>query len=493
MQTLLLFLTVLLGISMALASKEAVHQNKDKKNDTGARKLEQQRVAPDMTVASYYYPWHGDDFHGQSGYLRKEIGQKPRLGEYDDSDPAVVRQHLRWSRQAGISVWITSWFGPNKKEDRTTKDVILPVIEGTEHKICLFYETNNRLKDKENQAGRTTQRIMKDIQYIARNYFDHPNYYRIQGKPVIFIYLSRTLQKYGIQEETLLLLRTGASRAGFSLFLVGDEAFGNAPEKVQHKAFQYLDAVTNYDVYGHMAKGNKGAPTQKDVRDFYLEQREWKIAAKMFGCSFLPSVSPGYNDRAVRLHKNHPPLSRRLKGQKEGTFFEFSLKHAIQQVDEDADNLLIVNSFNEWHEDTQIEPADGPPSAEPRNFTMGVPYAGYGELYLDILKRFVDGEESADEEDEKEETNSWFREPLDAQEGGQEAPSSDGTLKDDIFVGTEQLILDNIIESQIQNLDIREPKREGENSNIDRPRRPARNRGRKQQRRKNDGDMENGE
>lgn len=46
----------------------------------------------------------------------------------------------------------------------------------------------------------------------------------------------------------------------------------------------------------------------------------------------------------------------------------------------------MVNSFNEWHEDTQIEPARGETTDLPEDITHGIEYHGYGELYLDILR-----------------------------------------------------------------------------------------------------------
>jgi hypothetical protein len=67
-------------------------------------------------------------------------------------------------------------------------------------------------------------------------------------------------------------------------------------------------------------------------------------------------------------------------------------------VDPELDNLILVNSFNEWHEDTQIEPVrvvdstidsledDGNVATEPEEFTFGLEYVGYGELYLNILR-----------------------------------------------------------------------------------------------------------
>jgi len=88
------------------------------------------------TVGVYYYPWYSGDFHG-GRYMRKELipPQLPMLGEYDDRDPAVIAQHLKWSRQANISLWVASWWGPNSREDRTLLQHILPHDELGEMQI----------------------------------------------------------------------------------------------------------------------------------------------------------------------------------------------------------------------------------------------------------------------------------------------------------------------------------------------------------------------
>ena len=64
----------------------------------------------------------------------------------------------------------------------------------------------------------------------------------------------------------------------------------------------------------------------------------------------------------------------------------------LPNTDADVFDLLMVNSFNEWHEDTQIEPTivspatntDDTPSG--KGYTAGYYYEGYGNLYLDILR-----------------------------------------------------------------------------------------------------------
>jgi glycoprotein endo-alpha-1,2-mannosidase len=120
----------------------------------------------------------------------------------------------------------------------------------------------------------------------------------------------------------------------------------------------------------------------------YLEQSAWKTFSSWYGVSFVPGVSPGYNDRAIRPEENNVGLSRRLDvDSEEGTLFAEHLVRARYLVDQRSDNLLLVNSWNEWHEDTQIEPVEGAGTNLPIELTNGISYYGYGDRYLTMLRR----------------------------------------------------------------------------------------------------------
>uniref|UniRef100_A0A7S4AA28 Uncharacterized protein n=1 Tax=Pseudo-nitzschia australis TaxID=44445 RepID=A0A7S4AA28_9STRA len=343
----------------------------------------------DYLVGAYYYPWYGDNFHKGNGYLRQDLipPQQPELGEYNDSDPQVIAQHMKWFRQANIGLLVTSWWGPDRIEDTNTKKVIMEHEDIGNLKIALHYETTGRIKDN---SDMTVPR--GDIQYICENYFDHPNYYKIDGRPVLFVYVTRVLHKDGVLEEALLTMRSEASKCGHNLYLIGDQVFNSAPDPNDvFVPFWYFDAVTNYDVYG--SSGRPDGYAGKDaVDEYYLEQEKWKSQALLENCRYIPPVSPGYNDRSVRLEKDNPALSRRLTADsEEGSLFWYQLQHALKLVDPLLDNMIIVNSFNEWHEDTQIEPAVSiigsitNATAQPELYTEGLEYVGYGELYVDIL------------------------------------------------------------------------------------------------------------
>ena len=307
-------------------------------------------IPSNITIGAYYYPWHGDDFHRNDGYLRDQLDPRhqPTLGEYDDTKPEVIAQHLAWSRQANINLWVTSFWGAGSREDNTIRNNILPHSDLGDHKIALLYESTGRMKATE---GYTTQRLGPDMAHMCKNIFPHPNYYRVDGRPVVMLYVTRALYTNGVLEQLVEALRTSAlEECGQEVFLIGDQVWGEPPrENEEYPPFSMLDAVTNYDVYGNM----NGAPYagQAVVDRYYKEQERWKSRAAQDGVRYIPAVSPGYNDRGVRLKADHPGCSRRLTADDEpGSLFVAQLQKARYLVDDSMDRLILVNSFNEWHE-----------------------------------------------------------------------------------------------------------------------------------------------
>ena len=138
------------------------------------------------------------------------------------------------------------------------------------------------------------------------------------------------------------------------------------------------------------------------LNDLASRNSRWRDETRAYNgdCAFIPSVSPGYNDRGVRYDAGHTPLSRKLyRGAPEGSLFQESLRRALPLTEQSTGNMLMINSWNEWHEDTQIEPVvtGGNDTDVPLNLTCygkscnrGLVYEMYGELYLDILRTSTD-------------------------------------------------------------------------------------------------------
>lgn len=338
----------------------------------------------DYQVGVYYYPWYYNDFHG-GNYLREHLvpAQLPELGEYNDREQAVIDAHLRWSHQAGIDFWSTSWWGPGSREDVTLINTILKNPNLGNLKIAILYETVGRTNELQDYST-----LGPDIAHLADNYFSHPNYLKIEGKPAVMVYLTRVLSDLGTLNSSLSAMRQAAAAKGYELYIIGDHVFGSPPASAEDIA--PLDAVTNYDVYGSM--GVSGYAGQAAVTAYYADQAGWKTLAKNAGIDYVPAVTPGFNDNAVR--PEHSPLSRKLSpGAGFGSLFRQMLRGAKTVTDADIGHMIMVTSWNEWHEDTQIEPvALATPtavddSAGGSNYTNGLAYEGYGMRYLDILRQ----------------------------------------------------------------------------------------------------------
>jgi hypothetical protein len=71
-------------------------------------------------------------------------------------------------------------------------------------------------------------------------------------------------------------------------------------------------------------------------------------------------------------------------------------KVALPNIDPLCNNIIMVTSFNEWYEDSQIEATTGKAPASTTDdsrtgsyYTGGQRYVDYGYLYLDILKEEI--------------------------------------------------------------------------------------------------------
>ena len=168
---------------------------------------------------------------------------------------------------------------------------------------------------------------------------------------------------------------------GYDLFLIGDEVFwkvspvvqsGRIPfplvEAPQPARFLLFDAITSYNMYENGAASQKGyAASSTYVPDVAAKYSEYLSASKG-RVYFVPQIIPGYNDRGVRMTENHYAIPREWReGAGEASLFAklFDLT-AFRFVDPRL-NMILITSWNEWNEDTAIEPLE--PSGPTRTDT----------------------------------------------------------------------------------------------------------------------------
>jgi hypothetical protein len=176
------------------------------------------------------------------------------------------------------------------------------------------------------------------------------------------------------------------------VYLIGDEVFWDPPRRRRIRLF---DAVTAYNMYDWPRREFAGpAGGEVFLRDVAAQFKSYRAAAAQEGTAFLPAVVPGYNDRGVRLAADHFALSRRLGREgAEGSLFARGLRETGLAMLDPRAPILLVTSFNEWHEWTQVEPtvaaeAAGEPGS-PVRYTEGLAHGSYGLRYLELLREAV--------------------------------------------------------------------------------------------------------
>jgi glycoprotein endo-alpha-1,2-mannosidase len=351
-------------------------------------------------VSASYYPWYQpsafDYTECYNGTLRGELvpPQLPVLGKYDSRQEDVVTQQIAWSTAAGINVWDMEWVMANDFLDTTIQNTILTNPHIGDIRFAIFYDYAIRFNSDNNLTPDKVTTILSDFQYLASHYFSHPSYLKVgQGRPLVFFYSSLHLTPIPAVQQMVSSIRKAMSDAGFNVYLVGDEYYALIPPDPAR--IGNWDAIFGYNPYAL----NAG---YSDENGFLALQatmyQKYQAVAQQLGVDFIPSVVPGYNDRAVRrICANNPALARRTSANAaEGSMFASFVKDlALPYANNSQLKMIHITTFNEWHEDTQIEPSvvTGPTttdtSATGSQYTQGVVYQGYGTTYLDVLRNEI--------------------------------------------------------------------------------------------------------
>jgi hypothetical protein len=243
---------------------------------------------PGGITAMFYYGWYPSAFETQGS--RFNYGAK-----YDSQDPAVVRRHIDQMRYAGMQAGIASWWGAGHMTDKAFA-VDMAMAEGTPFKWTIYYE-----REGPTDPNPSVEKLRSDLQYILDRYARHPNYLRVDNKPVVFVWPD------GNDRCEMLDRWNQANTLGFYV--------------VQKRFPGYTNCL------------NRTHSWHDYSPDKYL--------IKVDGYSH--SVGPGFyhwNEPAPRL--NRDPAA---------------FEAAVKTMAASGSPWKLVTTFNEWNEGTSVEPA----------------------------------------------------------------------------------------------------------------------------------------
>jgi glycoprotein endo-alpha-1,2-mannosidase len=370
-------------------------------------------------VGAYYYLWNPENF--ADGTLRAHLvpPQVPASSMVNSQSRQTAARDITNARLAGINFFAIDWWPYDagysgedyQAADKAMKD-FLAAPNIAQMQFAMFYETWNLGFNPGSEATPVTLQMElhfdADMLTFAKDFFHNPSYLRIDGRPVVFLYLTRTLT--GDVPGMIAGARSLLQAQGFNPFFIGDEVYWRVtPENpnptgpvltttLQVSRMEQFDAVTSYTLYYGDPNFLLG-PTQDFIgypgtTDIVADERhllsEYR-AATDGRVPVIPDISSGFNDRGFRLRTNHPAQPRQwLPGEGPASTLDHLFRCvALPEVDP-ALPIVMVTSWNDWNEDTGIEPTSGTPAHTDDSpvgdaYTQGYTYGGEGRSAVRVL------------------------------------------------------------------------------------------------------------
>lgn len=308
---------------------------------------------PEASIgASYYLYYRTNLSNWHDGHLRM-----PLLGEYRSDDSQIMRTHLEWAQEFGVDVFYVSWVGYDRDPDVIYFDRNLQQLMNhaalfeTERQVAILFESADRFNREPDgtihfDRPDNVERLLTDFEYLAEQYFEHPQFLRVDGRPVVYLY--ETLAFRGDVAGTFQQLRQHLNaHAGLELFLISSDAHPLADPEDQRNAQQarQFDGISLWAA-GYMVSGDYGGPYEDYLR---RGNERWANFSQQNNREFMPSVIPGFDQRWVSWG-NHTsvPLERSPE--------RFRERLEIVKPFLTGRRLLRIDTWNDFFENTVIEP-----------------------------------------------------------------------------------------------------------------------------------------
>lgn len=263
----------------------------------------------DVPVLAYYYIWFTP-----SSWDRAKT-DLPLLGTYDSDDPEVMRQHVRWAKEAGIDGFIVSWKNTEVLSPRL--EHLVNIAHEEDFKLAIIYEALDFYRHP-----LPIHRVNEDFTWFEETYGKDP-VFDIFGKPMIIWSGTWKFSREEIEQaavphrQSLLIL--ASERQPDNYEDIADLVDGNA------YYWSSVDPETFPDYAGKLQR-------MKDV-----------IHAN--GGLWIAPVAPGFDARHLGGERE---VSRR-----DGKTMQTQYETAMLS----SPNAIGLISWNEFSENSHVEPS----------------------------------------------------------------------------------------------------------------------------------------
>jgi hypothetical protein len=271
-------------------------------------------------VFAFYYAWF--DENAWSPNLVSDIPAQP----YTSGDPAVIARQIDQALGAGIDSFVVSWLGPGNPTDDRFK-MMLDIAGGKNFSATIDFEAE--------QYG-SRDALVNALTYVRDNLEPHGTFARVNGKPILFFWRE---QARSVDEWAAI--RSAVDPNHDQIWIA--EGVNLAYQRV-------FDGQHLYSI--------AWSPDVNHTLNDWAQRVRRAGADKLW----VATVMPGYDDtRTTRADKF-------ARSRENGNFYRATWNAALAS----RPDLIVITSFNEWVEGSQIEPS-----------------VSYGNQYLDLTREYA--------------------------------------------------------------------------------------------------------
>lgn len=289
---------------------------------TPVKAVQQTPPSNPVPTLAYYYIWY------DSNSWNRAKTDYPQLGHYSSDDRAVMRQHIKWAKAAGITGFIVSWKSTDILNRRLEQ--LIDVAEEEDFKLAVIYQGLDF--DRNPQP---VERVASDLDFFNQHFAGRKPFALFEKPLVIWsgtwkFSTDEIAQVTKGRRDSLLILASERNTNGYKR--LADLVDGNA----------YYWSSVNPETF-------PGYP------DKLIKMGE---AVHQNGGLWIPPAAPGFDARMIG--------GTSIVDRKNGDTFRLQINTAMAS----SPDALGIISWNEFSENSYIEPSET-----------------YGSKYLNILSK----------------------------------------------------------------------------------------------------------